>query len=184
MCAPVSFGVVSAVVARSARSRKVRWGTARRPRRPRRTPRPPATPPPPGTLPAPLPRNPGQIITTSDTVTVRIGRRAYSPFSGRPTSPPTPPSPGGGATAPCTSSSPEALRRSCCVEIRVGPDTQPRRRRVVVRHGRASCRAVVLAAMSARIAQFARGGVAWVCTARKYRNPLGPRRTRMHALGR
>ena len=34
---------------------------------------------PPGTLPAPLPRNLGQIITTGDTVTVRLGRRAYSP---------------------------------------------------------------------------------------------------------
>ena len=184
MCAPVSFGVVSAVAARSARPRKVRWEPDD-PRRPRRTPRPPATPPPPGTLPAPLPRNPGQIITTSDTVTVRIGRAGLltllrKAYLSADTTVPR----GGTRTLPLR----VLLKRCAWILLRGNPRWARYfsrvRRRVVVRHGRASCRAVVLAAMSARIAQFARGGVAWVCTARKYRNRGGRRRTRMHGPGR
>ncbi len=60
---------------------------------------------------------PGQITTTTDTITVRLNRRAYSQSSAKPTSP-TPPSPGG-ATAPSTTNSPNPLPRTNCAEIRV-----------------------------------------------------------------
>ena len=56
-------------------SRRPRPGPARRPPRP--APRLPRRHP--RHHPAPVPRNPGQIITTDNAITVRLERRAYSP---------------------------------------------------------------------------------------------------------
>jgi transposase len=61
---------------------------------------------------------PGQITTSTDTITVASTDAPTAPCSAKPTSPPTPPS-HGGETANCDTTSPDRLCRTSCAEIRV-----------------------------------------------------------------
>jgi hypothetical protein len=58
----------------------------------------------PGTIQRRFPETSGQIITTSDTITVRLERPPSHPSSGQRTCHPPPPSPGGEAVLSATSS--------------------------------------------------------------------------------